>query len=80
HYFLISGYVFDFNRNLKFKPGALLKLVRGSPLQWDMSANFMLNNKFVVGASYRCNASLNGLLGFQISDAVFAGFGYDYQS
>ncbi len=80
HYFLISGYVFDLNPNLKFKPATLLKLVSGSPLQWDMSANFMLNNKFVLGASYRWNASLSGLLGFQISDTVFAGVGYDYQS
>ncbi|MEX0362514.1 MAG: type IX secretion system membrane protein PorP/SprF, partial [Allomuricauda sp.] len=80
HYFLISGYVFDLNPNLKFKPASMLKMVSGSPLQWDMSANFMFQNKFVLGASYRWNASLSGLLGFHISDALFAGVGYDYQS
>ncbi|MEM9648300.1 MAG: type IX secretion system membrane protein PorP/SprF [Bacteroidota bacterium] len=80
HYFFISGYVFDLNPNLKFKPATMLKLVSGSPLQWDMSANFMLKNKFVLGASYRWNASISGLLGFHVSDALFAGIGYDYQS
>lgn len=80
HYFLISGYVFELNPNLKFKPATMMKVVSGAPLQWDMSANFMLNEKFVFGASYRWNASISGLLGFQISDTVFAGIGYDYQS
>ncbi len=80
HYFFISGYVFDLNQNLKFKPATMMKVVSGAPLQWDMSANFMLNDKFVFGASYRWNASISGLLGFHISDAVFAGVGYDYQS
>lgn len=80
HYFFISGYVFGLNPNLKFKPATMLKLVSGSPLQWDVSANFMLNNKVVFGTSYRWNASLSGLLGFHISDTVFVGVGYDYQS
>lgn len=80
HYFLIAGYVFDLNDNLKFKPATLVKVVSGSPLQWDMSANFLINDKFTLGAGYRWSAAISGLIGFQASDAIFIGFGYDYQT
>lgn len=80
HYFFITGYVFDLNENLKFKPATLVKYVSGSPLQWDLSANFLINEKFTVGASYRWSASISALAGFQISRNFFAGVAYDYQS
>lgn len=80
HYFLIAGYVFDVSDNLKFKPATLVKAVSGSPLQWDVSANFLINEKFTVGAAYRWSAALSGLVGFQASDEIFIGFGYDFQT
>lgn len=80
HYFLIAGYVFEISDNLKFKPATLIKAVSGSPLQWDASANFLINNKFTLGAAYRWSAALSAMLGFQASDNIFIGFGYDYQS
>jgi len=80
HYFFISGYVFDLGENLKFKPATLVKLVSGSPLQWDASANFLINEKFTIGASYRWSAAISGLVGFQATEGLFLGFGYDYQT
>lgn len=80
HYFFITGYVFDLSENLKFKPASMVKIVNGSPLQWDLSANFLINDKITLGASYRWSAAISALAGFQISDTMFMGFGYDYQS
>ena len=80
HYFLIAGYVFDISDNLKFKPATLVKAVSGSPLQWDVSGNFLINDKFTVGAAYRWSAAMSAMLGFQASDQIFIGFGYDYQT
>lgn len=80
HYFLILGHVFDLNRSLKFKPATLVKTVSGAPLQLDLSANFMFKEKFVFGASYRWDASISAMLGFQFSNSIFAGLAYDYQS
>ncbi len=80
HYFLIAGYVFDLNENLKFKPATLVKFVSGAPLQWDASANFLINDKFTLGASYRWSAALSAMAGFQVSDSLFLGIGYDYQT
>lgn len=80
HYFYIMGYVFDLGDNLKFKPATLVKAVSGSPLQWDMSANFLIHEKLALGASYRWNASVSGMVGFQISKSIFAGVAYDYET
>jgi type IX secretion system PorP/SprF family membrane protein len=80
NYYLIAGYVFDLNPDIKFKPAVLTKLVEGSPLQVDLSANFMFNDKFVVGVAYRWSAALSAMVGFQITDGLYLGYGYDRET
>ena len=77
NFYLITGYVFDVNSNLKFKPTVLSKVVQGAPLQLDLSANFMLNDKFILGAAYRWDAALSGMVGFQVNESLLIGMAYD---
>ena len=79
-YYLIAGYVFDLNSDIKFKPAVLTKMVEGAPLQADVSANFMFMNKFVVGAAYRWSAALSAMVGFQVSEGLYIGYGYDHET
>lgn len=79
HFYLLSGYVFDLSHAVKFKPATMLKMVEGSPLQWDFSANFLIHEKLTLGAAYRWDAALSALVGFQIDSNWFIGVGYDYQ-
>ncbi|WP_353161815.1 type IX secretion system membrane protein PorP/SprF [Myroides odoratus] len=80
HMYLTGGYVFDLNPNLKFKPAAMVKMEQGSPLQMDVSANFMFLDKFTLGAAYRWDAAVSGLVGFQVSDNIFVGYSYDAET
>lgn len=80
NYYLIAGYVFDFSPNLKFKPAILAKAVEGAPLQLDGSASFMLFDKLVLGAAYRWDAAWSALAGFQVTDALYIGYGYDHET
>jgi len=80
NYYLIAGYVFDLNPNLKLKPALLTKYVQGAPLQVDMSANFMINEKFIVGAAYRWSAAMSAMVGFQASPSWYIGYGYDFDT
>ena len=80
NWYLISGYVFDLNPNLKFKPAVLFKAVKGAPLQADLSANFLLNNQFTFGAAYRWDAAVSALFGFQLSDQLLLGLAYDRET
>ena len=80
HYYFIGGYVFNLSSSLKFKPATMIKAVSGAPLQLDASANFMFNDKFTLGAAYRWDSAISGLVGFQVSDNIFIGAAYDYQT
>lgn len=77
NFYFISGYVWDLNTSLKFKPTILAKAVQGAPLQVDVSANFMLSDKFILGAAYRWDAAVSGMLGFNISEGFLIGLAYD---
>jgi type IX secretion system PorP/SprF family membrane protein len=77
HYYFIGGYVFDLSETTKFKPAFLAKSVKGAPLQLDLTANFMFNDKFVVGGAWRWSAAMSGLVGFQVNENWFIGYTYD---
>ena len=77
NFYFITGYVWDFHPLWKFKPTLLTKMTLGAPLQVDVSANFMYNEKFILGAAYRWDAALSGMVGFHISPAFLIGIAYD---
>lgn len=80
NHYLIAGYVFDLNHNLKFKPAVLFKAVSGAPLQADLSANFLFNDKLTLGLAYRWSAALSGLVGFQLTENLMIGYAYDWET
>jgi type IX secretion system PorP/SprF family membrane protein len=80
NFYLIAGYVFDLSYNLKFKPALLTKAVEGAPLQVDVSANFLYNDKFMLGAAWRWDAAVSAMAGFQVTDGLFIGYGYDHET
>ncbi len=77
NYYFMGGHVFELNPTLKFKPAFLLKAVNGAPLQADLTANFLINDKFTVGGAYRWDAAWSALVGFQVTDGLFIGYSYD---
>lgn len=80
NYYVIGGYVFDLTDWIKFKPSIVSKIVAGAPVQLDISGNTLFMNKFVLGVAYRWDAAVSALAGFQISDALFMGYGYDFDT
>jgi type IX secretion system PorP/SprF family membrane protein len=80
NYYLITGHVFDLSDKVKFKPAVLSKLVFGAPLQVDISANFLLNERLTLGVAYRWSAAVSAMAGFQISDSLMIGFAYDKET
>jgi type IX secretion system PorP/SprF family membrane protein len=80
NFYLMGGYVFDLSSNLKLKPAFLGKMVQGAPLQLDVSANFLINEKFVLGAAWRWSAAASLMAGFQINDGLYIGYGYDLET
>ncbi|MFP2996299.1 type IX secretion system membrane protein PorP/SprF [Spongiivirga sp. MCCC 1A20706] len=80
NYYLMAGHIFRLSDQWKFKPAFLGKYVNGAPLQADLSASFLYNDKISFGAAYRWSAALSATAGFQFSDALMIGFAYDRES
>ncbi len=80
NFYFIAGHVFDLSYNLKLKPALMTKLTEGAPLQVDLSANFLIMDKFVLGAAWRWDAAWSAMAGFQVSDGLYIGYGYDMET
>ena len=78
HYFLTGGYVFNLSPSLKFKPSAMLKSAFGAPVSVDGSANFMFFDKFEIGATYRLDDSVGGMVNYAITPNLRLGYAYDH--
>ncbi len=78
HYFLTGGYVFDLNPNLKFKPFAMVKSSLEAPTSVDVSGNFLFNERFEVGATYRLEDSFGAMVNFAITPSIKIGYAYDH--
>ncbi len=76
----IGGYVFDISDNLKFKPAFLVNAIDGSPINVNVSGNFLISEVFTAGVSYRLVNAVSGLAGFQIAPNTFIGYSYDYNT
>lgn len=77
HLFLIAGYVFTFSPAVKFRPSFLLKAVDGAPLSIDLTANFLLLERLWLGAAYRNEDSMAGIIAYNITEQLRAGYAYD---
>ncbi len=77
HYFLSAGGAVELSRKIVFKPTALVKYVAGAPVSADISANFLFNKVFWLGASYRTSGALVIITEFNVTDFLRLGYSYD---
>jgi type IX secretion system PorP/SprF family membrane protein len=77
HYMVQAGYLATINQNLKLKPNFLVKYVNGSPVQFDLNANLLINETLWVGASYRSLDSFSALASVYVTKDIQFGYSYD---
>jgi len=78
HLFITGGYVFDLSYDWRFKPSFMTKATMGTPLSVDLSANFLFDEQYEIGASYRWGDSVSLLLNAKITDNLRVGYSYDF--
>lgn len=78
HYFLITGALFNINEYLDFKPTSLIKLTVAAPVEIDLTASFIIQKRFLIGAMFRSGDAVGALLGFDITDQFHIGYSYDW--
>ncbi|HEY0652424.1 MAG TPA: type IX secretion system membrane protein PorP/SprF [Chryseosolibacter sp.] len=73
---LSAGYVLSISRKLKFKPNTLFKMVDNRPVEFDLNANFLVDEVLWLGASYRSSKSMNFMTEIQVTDQLRIGYSY----
>ncbi len=77
-YYLSGGYVFDFSESFQFKPTFLTKATVGSPIQFDITANFLMAEKVWLGAMYRVGDAFGFIAQWIFDKKLRIGYAYDY--
>ncbi len=78
HYFYIIGGVMKMSNKVKFKPTALVKATAEAPVEADLTASFLFNDKFWMGAMFRTGDAVGALLGINITDQFSIGYSFDW--
>lgn len=78
--YIIGGYVFYLSSDLKFKPATLTKIIVGSPVSIDLSANFLYKEQFIFGIAGSLDNSASLLTGYQITPNLMMGYSFDYNT
>lgn len=80
HFYLQGGYVFSLSPFLKFKPTFLTKATIGAPIEVDLTGNFLLADKFWIGAMFRTGDSFGFLTQWVIDKKLRLGYSIDFST
>ncbi len=78
HYFVTAGYVLNLSPEVKAKPSVMAKSALGAPVALDLNLNFWLHDVLGIGASYRLENSVVGLIEIQAARQLRIGYALDY--
>jgi type IX secretion system PorP/SprF family membrane protein len=77
HLYLSAGYVFNLGTYAKFKPTVMFRGTYGAPLQFDLSANFLLNEKLWLGGMLRTRDAACFVLQWIFDNNIRIGYAMD---
>lgn len=78
NYNLLAGSRIAWNDQLQFVPSILLKATTNTPIQWDLNAKFIYQQKMWAGISYRYEEAIYALAGISLWDHFSVGYSYDF--
>jgi len=78
HYFFIAGSMIMLSDNLEFKPTTYIKVTSAAPVEADLTASFVIQKRFLIGAMVRTGDALGALVGFDVTDQFHIGYSFDW--
>ena len=78
HYFFIAGSMIRLSDNLEFKPTTYIKVTSAAPVEADLTASFVIQKRFLLGAMVRTGDALGALVGFDVTDQFHIGYSFDW--
>jgi len=77
HYYLTAAYAARVNDDLLVKPSILLRQAVGSGMQYDINASVLLKEVLWLGASWRSEKTVTGLVQIRLGTQFQLGYSYD---
>lgn len=77
HYYVQAAYAYRVNDDVLIKPSILLRDVKGTGLQYDLNASVLLRELVWLGASWRSEKTVTGLVQVRITPQFTLGYSYD---
>jgi len=77
HTYLSGGYNFDFGGTFNLQTMTMLRYVDAAPLSIEFTGILDFGKRFNIGASYRYDESISGLLLFNIGNKFDIGYAYE---
>ncbi|MAT55136.1 MAG: hypothetical protein CMN32_11700 [Saprospirales bacterium] len=86
HIYLMGGLEIPLNNQVKLQPQVLMKYVTGAPVDFDANANLILQDRYIVGLTYRLGGnkksglgeSIDILLAAQLTNNILFSLSYDF--
>ena len=73
-----GGLVFDLTNDIKFRPTFIAISAQGIPFQYDLSANFLFNEKLWLGAMYRSGDAVGVVVQWIFQNRFRIGYSADF--
>lgn len=78
HIYASGGIIWPLSELIKLKPSALLKIVDGKPISYDINMHALFAETLWVGVTYRDQNSMGINTQLEVSDRVRVGYGFEY--
>lgn len=81
-YYLSGGYIFTLNDVLKLQPQVLARYAGNGqynlPFNSDINLSLIAYDRFLIGATYRTDKSLEAIVHMQVTNSLNIGYSFDY--
>jgi type IX secretion system PorP/SprF family membrane protein len=81
-YYLGGGYVFDVGETIKLEPQVLMRYAADAnhqlPFNTDFNISAIVFDRLLIGATYRTDKSVEGIIHLQVTSSLNIGYAYDY--
>ncbi len=80
HYYLSGGRTFGLTQDFDLTPSVLFRYVNGAPFSTDFTTTFSYRQQLSLGATYRTDRSLAGMLLLTLDKQLDLGYAYEYST
>ncbi len=78
HYYVTAGYKFEINDDFDVEPSAVMKYVSPAPVQFDLGARVIYQDKVWLGGALRTKDAISAILGYVYQENLTFGYSYDF--